>query len=328
METKSFGVILTLLLIPSSWVEGIPFMRWHSDVEHVVLKSSESVSIVNTIQRDWVAGVNEGFEDMTLAEARHLTGTFLPENSSSILEVRRVKDYPQEVDIPTHFDIRYKWPECVGKIRDQGRCGGCWAFAGVEALGDRICIRSGGRALLELSPQQLIACDTASNGCNGGYLLSTWEYLQGVGVVTSDCYRYPFLTKMFGYTGACRIDWYGGFCPSNKSMEPYFYKSIGAYQLEADVEAIQKEIYMYGSVEAGMQVYSDFLHYRSGVYRHVYGRAVGGHAIKIVGWGSDNGVDYWLVANSWGTNWGNLGGYFKIKRGVDECEIESYIFAG
>lgn len=44
-----------------------------------------------------------------------------------------------------------------------------------------------------------------------------------------------------------------------------------------------------------------------GVYQHVSGSAVGGHAIKVLGWGVENGVPYWLCANSWNTDWGDNG---------------------
>lgn len=54
---------------------------------------------------------------------------------------------------------------------------------------------------------------------------------------------------------------------------------------------------------------------------------MGGHAIRIIGWGSENGIDYWLVANSWKHSWGESG-LFRIRRGYDECGIESYVVAG
>lgn len=54
---------------------------------------------------------------------------------------------------------------------------------------------------------------------------------------------------------------------------------------------------------------------------------MGGHAVKIVGWGTENGVDYWLVANSWSTKWGE-DGYFKIIRGTNDCGFEQSVFAG
>lgn len=66
-----------------------------------------------------------------------------------------------------------------------------------------------------------------------------------------------------------------------------------------------------------------------GVYQHVKGHALGGHAIRIIGWGVDESTKtpYWLVANSWNTDWGD-NGLFKIRRGNDECGIENAISAG
>ena len=66
------------------------------------------------------------------------------------------------------------------------------------------------------------------------------------------------------------------------------------------------------------------MNYKSGVYHHVTGKLEGGHAVKMLGWGNENGVDYWLCANSWTTNWGE-NGYFKIKMG--DCEIDSSVWA-
>jgi hypothetical protein len=73
-----------------------------------------------------------------------------------------------------------------------------------------------------------------------------------------------------------------------------------------------------------IKVYADFLTYKSGVYQHKTGQFLGGHAVKIIGWGVENGVKYWLVANSWNADWGDHG-FFKIIRGVDECGFEDEI---
>ena len=51
-------------------------------------------------------------------------------------------------------------------------------------------------------------------------------------------------------------------------------------------------------------VYQDFFNYQSGVYSHASGSVAGGHAIKIIGWGVENGVAYWICANTWNTSWG------------------------
>ena len=82
-----------------------------------------------------------------------------------------------------------------------------------------------------------------------------------------------------------------------------------------------------GPVETAFDVFSDFLNYKSGVYQHVTGNLLGSHAVKILGWGVENGTPYWLAANSWNTDWGDKG-FFKILRGRNECHFEYEIVAG
>ena len=84
------------------------------------------------------------------------------------------------------------------------------------------------------------------------------------------------------------------------------------------VSSIQNEIMENGPVEACFTVYQDFLAYKSGVYIHESGSALGGHCVKLIGWGVEGGIPYWLVNNSWTTYWGD-NGRFKIKRGDDQC---------
>lgn len=100
-----------------------------------------------------------------------------------------------------------------------------------------------------------------------------------------------------------------------------------SYSINRDQSHIQQEILTNGPVEATLTVYEDLLHYKSGVYQHVEGKVLGGHAIRMLGWGVDNGTPYWLIANSWNNDWGD-DGFFKILRGKDHCGIESSISAG
>lgn len=81
----------------------------------------------------------------------------------------------------------------------------------------------------------------------------------------------------------------------------------------------------YGSVSAAFTVYEDFLTYSGGVYEHVTGSSLGGHAIKIIGWGNENGTDYWVCMNSWNKTWG-VNGTFNIKMG--DCGINNQVNAG
>jgi cathepsin B len=95
----------------------------------------------------------------------------------------------------------------------------------------------------------------------------------------------------------------------------------GAVQQASGETGIQKAIMAGGPVETAFTVYTDFANYVSGIYHHVSGGVEGGHAVRIVGWGTENGNKYWKVANSWNPYWGEKG-YFRIKRGGSECGIE------
>nr|ABX45136.1 cathepsin B-like cysteine protease 2 [Callosobruchus maculatus] len=103
-----------------------------------------------------------------------------------------------------------------------------------------------------------------------------------------------------------------------------------AYRIMSKVERqIQLEIIKNGPVVASFTVYADFIHYLSGVYKFDgESKLLGGHAVRIIGWGIENGTyPYWLVSNSWNERWGDQG-LFKIWRGKNECGIEEEITAG
>jgi len=86
--------------------------------------------------------------------------------------------------------------------------------------------------------------------------------------------------------------------------------------------AIQQAILAGGPMEVAFDVYADFENYQSGIYHHVTGDKLGGHAVKVVGWGVDGGNKYWKIANSWNPYWGESG-FFRISRGSNECEMEA-----
>jgi cathepsin B len=100
------------------------------------------------------------------------------------------------------------------------------------------------------------------------------------------------------------------------------YSFSGAINSYSSIEAIQTAIMTGGPIATAFTVYADFEDYVGGVYQHVSGSSVGGHAVRFVGWGVDNGTKYWKVANSWNPYWGEKG-YFRIIRGTNEGGIES-----
>jgi len=279
------------------------------------------IDYVNSVQSSWKAGHNKRFEGKKIKDIKKLCGT-----SMNPVETLPVKVLKVEA-VPESFDAREQWPNCIGAVRDQGHCGSCWAFGAVEALSDRICIASKGQVKVDLAAQDPTSCDTSNSGCNGGNLAPVWRYMMSTGVVTEQCYPYQMGTCKHPGCSELPTPKCNKTCHNSAKFDTDKHHAATAYSIASKVEQIQTEIYTNGPVEAAFTVYADFNNYQSGVYHHVSGAAEGGHAIKILGWGTENGADYWLVANSWNTDWGDKG-LFKIRRGNNECGIEGQVTAG
>jgi cathepsin B len=253
----------------------------------------------------------------------------------------------------------------IGDIRDQSNCGCCWAFAGAEAASDLMCIATNGTKMVPLSAQDVCfnGGGLMSRGCSGGQITSPWSFIRkgglfgGKGAVSGGQYKGtgPFgkgLCSDFSmphchHHGPQGSDPYPAEgeagCPSQKSppgpktcdadavaphndfkADKYYYE--GQTVTASGEENIQKAIMAGGPMEVAFTVYSDFENYASGIYHHVTGGFAGGHAVKVVGWGAENGVKYWKIANSWNPYWGEKG-YFRIRRGNNEGGIENQAVA-
>jgi len=264
----------------------------------------------------WKADMNTKFKDMTLADVqKSLLGARAINMIPGNLPAPRGK-YDLTQALPDSFDSRQKWGKCIHPIRNQAQCGSCWAFAASEVLSDRFCIASNGSINVVLSPQYLVSCDTSDYGCDGGYLANSWQFLQETGIPTDSCYSY---TSGGGDSGECKTT-----CDDGSDLK--FYKA-DKVSTPATVEEMQNELFNNGPIEVAFSVYRDFLTYKTGVYHHTTGGLLGGHAVKAIGWGVQNGTPYWIIANSWGASWG-LQGFFWIKRGSNECGIESNVITG
>ncbi|CAK8544487.1 unnamed protein product [Lathyrus sativus] len=296
-----------------------------------ILQESIAKEVNENAGAGWKAAINPRFSNSTVGQFKRLLGVKqTPRNELSSIPV---VTHPKSLNLPKEFDARTAWPQCntIGRILDQGHCGSCWAFGAVESLSDRFCIHFG--VDVPLSVNDLLACCgfLCGSGCDGGYPISAWRYLAHHGVVTEECDPY------FDQTGCshpgCEPAYQTPKCvrkcvKGNQLWKKSKHYSVKPYRVNSDPQNIMEEVYKNGPVEVAFSVYEDFAHYKSGVYKHITGSALGGHAVKLIGWGtSDEGEDYWLIANQWNTNWGD-NGYFKIKRGTNECGIEEDVTAG
>ena len=278
-----------------------------------------NVDFINQGNFGWKAELPKKFEGMTLDEIKNqYLGAELPDYTKA--DEITVFDYEglETNDIPSYFNSSETWPGCVHPIRDQGHCGSCWAFAASEVLSDRFCIASKNSINVVLSPQYSVSCDSTSFGCSGGFPYPSWVFIQNTGLPTEGCFPYK------SYNGSAYNCKSFTACEDGSPLKFYHAKKGSLVQL-GNPTSIQQNILQYGPLEAAFSVYEDFISYKSGVYKHTSGSLLGGHAVKIIGWGNENGTDYWIVANSWNTTWGE-NGFFRIA--FNQCGIDRAVVGG
>jgi len=259
------------------------------------------------------------FKDLTKDQIKSLLGAHLAWDNHNIHLFADVDDHEKVKDLPEKFDSRTQWPECVFPVRNQEHCGSCWAFSAAETLTDRFCIASKNQIKTILSPQDMVSCDTKDMGCHGGYLEKAWEYLETTGIVVDECF--PYVSGDGKNVPHCPH----GNCVDNKLKYTKYRAESGSSKALTCPAQIKEELSKNGPVQTGFIVYEDFMHYKGGVYEHTHGEQLGGHAVKIVGWGKEKDTEFWIAQNSWGPTWGE-DGFFRIKFG--ECMFDQNGYAG
>lgn len=281
------------------------------------VNDADHIQRLNSVEgASWTAAPSDFFEGLSFDDARVVLGTDLSHISNHLAEVLNASVYGAISDdtIPDAFDATTQWAGLVHPIRNQQQCGSCWAFSASEVLSDRVAIVTK-KASPPLSPEDMVSCDSGDMGCSGGQLPAAWKYLQNTGIVTDTCFPY---TAGGGTAPACPNK-----CVDSESWNQAKVKASSSYAING-VTNMQKEIMTNGPIQVAFKVYKSFMSYKTGVYKKHWYEVVpeGGHAVKMVGWGTDNGADYWKVANSWDITWGEAG-FFRIARGNDEGGIET-----
>lgn len=311
--------------------------------EEYHIKLAKIAEEVNSKQTSWTAQAPGRFHKLTLEEVKGFMGTRLD-------DIENVAKLPkanvENVAAPDAFDSRTQWPNCqsIQEVRDQSTCGSCWAFGAVEAMSDRHCISSNQQDQTRVSSEDLLdCCYSCGQGCNGGYPSSAWSYFKSNGIVSGGLYGDTAYCKAYsmapcahhvppGKYPACGSSLPTPACKkqcsatSGRTYSSDSIKGKSVYSVTGE-KTMMAEISSKGPIEVALTVYEDFLTYKSGVYKHTTGSALGGHAVKCLGYGTENGSKYWLIANSWNELWGD-NGYIKILRGSNECGIEGQGVAG
>ncbi len=200
-------------------------------------------------------------------------------------------------DIPESWDWRQF--SVVNPVKDQKQCGSCWAFSGISVIESAYAIQH--KKLYNLSEQQLVDCSSRDSGCNGGLMDNVFTYATQTALCESTAYPYT------AQDGQCHV------CEGKVRVKDYV--DIYSQNEEDILKALLKQPISV-AIEADE---TQFQFYHHGVLDGECGTNLD-HGVVLVGYGTENGKDYWIVRNSWGPHWGDEG-YIKLRRGKNMCGI-------
>jgi len=267
----------------------------------------------------WAASLGSSYgitpmADLTQAEFRsqYLMKNWKPADNVVYKQARLSGKAPASVD--------WRNNGVVTPVYNQGQCGSCWAFSATEEVESMNAMA--GNSLVQLSMQQVVSCDSNDNGCNGGNTVTAYQYIESAGGLCPYS-SYPY-NSGGGDNGQCM----SSSCTPSVNINGYTFAippCQGGACTGQNENQMMDAVATNGPVSVCLNANDAWQVYTGGLFTATCSSNFNAidHCVQVVGYDTTQGTPYWIVRNSWATDWGN-NGYIWIPIGSNDCSIASY----
>lgn len=279
-------------------INGLIFLMNIFSIESLSVLSKNTLDNINYVNTHNLKD-NKNFElDINKFIYRKYENEF--HNSSNMININNIKN-TENLSIIVKDELDWRNHGAVTSVKNQGNCGSCWAFSSSEAIEGVVYLNT--KNLYNLSEQELVDCSYSygNNGCGGGSMDSAFEYVIDNGLCDNN--SYPYISN--NINNACNNDtcnkvaYIKNFSDVNRNSEYDLKKALNKNPISVAIQANKRSFQLY----------------KKGIYDDIDCGYQLDHGVLLVGYGKEMELDYWIVKNSWGEDWGE-NGYIRLKRNI------------
>ena len=267
-----------------------------SVAQNVSMNNTEFIEHHNSLNLSYQLGENKFINREYINEFAVSDSHYIFRENDNVLE----DDFP-----PVHHEsIDWRDKNKVSSVKNQEKCGGCWAFSSTGAIESAYAIKN--NVLYNLSQQELLDCSYLNHGCQGGSMDLAFQFVTRNGLCTNSSYPYQAMREECQKRDCDSVVQISNYSDVTQNNEIALARAVSRQPVSVAIQANKRSFQLYQS-----GIYSDF---ECGTKLD--------HGVLIVGYGTDRegfgqSMDYWIIKNSWGPEWGD-NGYIRIQRNIDD----------
>jgi len=267
-----------------------------SVAQNVSMNNTEFIEHHNSLNLSYQLGENKFINREYINEFAVSDSHYIFRENDNVLE----DDFP-----PVHHEsIDWRDKNKVSSVKNQEKCGGCWAFSSTGAIESAYAIKN--NVLYNLSQQELLDCSYLNHGCQGGSMDLAFQFVTRNGLCTNSSYPYQAMREECQKRDCDSVVQISNYSDVTQNNEIALSRAVSRQPVSVAIQANKRSFQLYQS-----GIYSDF---ECGTKLD--------HGVLIVGYGTDRegfgqSMDYWIIKNSWGPEWGD-NGYIRIQRNIED----------